>query len=146
MSDSVIRTPDPIDFDALVTRFRSLYGAEPEGVWAAPGRVNIIGEHTDYNGGFVLPIALAQHTVAAVRRRDDNLVRVSSTSRDDGAMVTQDLTEVTEYGEYGWAAYVVGVGWAARQRDLRVTGVAPGTEPLYTFDADVIRFFFSGWF
>lgn len=123
MTTGVIRTPDPIDFDALVARFRSLYDAEPDGVWAAPGRVNIIGEHTDYNGGFVLPIALAQHTVAAVRRRDDNVVRVASTSMDDGAVVTLDLTDVTAGGDYGWAAYVVGVGWAASQRDLPVAGL-----------------------
>ncbi|HWC23147.1 MAG TPA: galactokinase [Flexivirga sp.] len=123
MSGGVIRTPDPVDFDALVARFRSLYDAEPDGVWAAPGRVNIIGEHTDYNGGFVLPIALAQHTVAAVRRRDDNVVRVASTSIDDGAVVTLDLTGVREDGDYDWAAYVVGVGWAAAQRDLPVTGL-----------------------
>lgn len=123
MSDSVIRTPDPVDFDALVDRFRKLYDAEPDGVWAAPGRVNVVGEHTDYNGGFVLPIALAQHTVAAVRRRDDSLVRVASTSMDDGAPVSVDLTEVTEGGDYGWAAYVVGVGWAAAQRDLPTTGL-----------------------
>lgn len=119
----VVSTPDPIDFDALAARFRSLYDAEPNGLWAAPGRVNIIGEHTDYNGGFVLPIALAQHTVAAVRRRDDSVLRVASTSMDDGAVVTLDLTDIGEGGNYGWAAYVVGVGWAAAQRGLPVTGL-----------------------
>ncbi|GAB3494532.1 galactokinase [Flexivirga lutea] len=123
MSNKVIRTPDAVDLDALAARFRSLYDAEPDGLWAAPGRVNIIGEHTDYNGGFVLPIALAQHTVAAVRRRDDTLVRVASASMDDGAVATVELTDVTEDGDYGWAAYVVGVGWAAARRDLPVTGL-----------------------
>lgn len=123
MSHNVIRTPDAVDFEAVAARFRQLYDVEPDGLWAAPGRVNIIGEHTDYNGGFVLPIALAQHTVAAVRRRDDSRVRVASASMDGGAAVDVDLTEIAEGGDYGWAAYVVGVGWAAAQRDLPVTGL-----------------------
>ena len=49
--------------------FVELYGAEPEGVWAAPGRVNLIGEHTDYNDGFVMPFALPHTATAAVSRR-----------------------------------------------------------------------------
>lgn len=91
--------------------------------YTAPGRINLIGEHTDYNGGFVLPIALAQHTVAAVRRRDDSLVRVASATMDDGAVISVDLTEVAEGGDFEWTAYVVGVGWAAAQRGLPVTGL-----------------------
>ncbi|MDQ2782991.1 MAG: galactokinase family protein, partial [Actinomycetota bacterium] len=51
--------------------FRELFGQEPSGVWSAPGRVNLIGEHTDYNGGLALPIALPQRTYAAMRLRDD---------------------------------------------------------------------------
>ena len=54
-----------VDADAR-DAFRREYGAEPAGLWAAPGRVNLIGEHTDYNDGFVLPFALLQRTVAAV--------------------------------------------------------------------------------
>ena len=118
-----METPAAVDVDRLVTRFRGLYGAAPDGVWAAPGRVNLIGEHTDYNGGFVLPIALAQHTVAAVRRRDDNTVRLWSATVDGSAPVELDLTDVREGGDYGWAAYIVGVGWAAAQRGLTPTGL-----------------------
>jgi len=120
---SLIETPAEIDVDALTARFRELYDAEPDGVWAAPGRVNLIGEHTDYNGGFVLPIALAQHTVAAVRTREDTRVRVASATVDGGSPVTVELPGVTEGGDYGWAAYIVGVGWAAAQRGLPVTGL-----------------------
>lgn len=120
---TVVRQPAEVDVEALSARFSALYGAAPDGIWAAPGRVNIIGEHTDYNGGFVLPIALAQHTVAAVRRRDDRAVRVWSGAVADGTPVAFDLAEVTEGGDYGWAAYVVGVGWAAARRGLPVTGL-----------------------
>ena len=120
---SLIRTPAEIDLDDLTAHFRRLYDAEPDGVWAAPGRVNLIGEHTDYNGGFVLPIALAQHTVAAVRRRPDSTVRVASATMDGGNPVSVDLPDVTEGGDYGWAAYIAGVGWAAAQRGLPVTGL-----------------------
>lgn len=63
-------------------RFRELYGAEPEGVWAAPGRVNLIGEHTDYNDGFVMPFALPHQAVAAVSRRDDGILRLHSADID----------------------------------------------------------------
>ncbi|TWE11313.1 galactokinase [Rudaeicoccus suwonensis] len=119
----MIANPPAVDVDALVARFSQLYDGAPDGVWAAPGRVNLIGEHTDYNGGFVLPIALQQHTVAVVRRREDAVVRVASVQVDDGRPVTVDLDDVAPGGSFGWAAYVVGVGWAARQRDLPVKGL-----------------------
>lgn len=120
---SELQGPAEIGLDALTTHFRELYDAEPDGLWAAPGRVNLMGEHTDYNGGFVLPIALAQHTIAAVRRREDGTVRVWSAAGGDRAPYVVDLAEVREGGDYGWASYVVGVGWAASRRDLSVTGL-----------------------
>lgn len=90
--------------DAFAERF----GRAPEGVWAAPGRVNVIGEHTDYNGGFVLPIALPHTTRAAVARRDDGrLVARSLQHPDDDADVS--LAELTPGTPSGWAGYVAGV-------------------------------------
>lgn len=62
--------------------FRATYGTGPEGVWAAPGRVNLIGEHTDYNDGFVMPFALPHATVAAVARRADGRLRLHTGSPD----------------------------------------------------------------
>ncbi|MGB7962582.1 MAG: galactokinase family protein, partial [Propionicimonas sp.] len=56
--------------------FRATYGGEPDGVWAAPGRVNLIGEHVDYNGGLCLPIALPHAAYAAARARDDGRIRL----------------------------------------------------------------------
>jgi galactokinase len=90
--------------DAFAERF----GRAPEGVWAAPGRLNVIGEHTDYNGGFVLPIALPHTTRAAVARRDDGrLVLRSLQHPDDDADVA--VTDLTPGTPSGWAGYVAGV-------------------------------------
>ena len=58
--------------------FRDCYGRDPAGVWHAPGRVNLIGEHTDYNEGYVLPFALAQGVRAAAGRRDDGVLELCS--------------------------------------------------------------------
>jgi galactokinase len=92
-----------------------LTGAEPDGVWSAPGRANLIGEHTDYNDGFVLPFAIDRRTVAAVRVRDDRRIRVASTF--DAEPVEIDLADlaVAEFPRDAvpeWAAYPLGVAWA----------------------------------
>ncbi|MGY1649986.1 galactokinase [Geodermatophilus sp. SYSU D01119] len=88
--------------------FTERFGAAPEGVWAAPGRVNVIGEHTDYNGGSVLPVALP-HTVraAAARRDDGRLVLVSAQHPgEDADVAVADLAPGTPGG---WAGYPAGV-------------------------------------
>ena len=63
---------------AATAGFETTFGYSSTGIWMAPGRVNLIGEHTDYNEGFVFPFALNRQTYAAVSLRDDNLVRVAS--------------------------------------------------------------------
>jgi galactokinase len=90
--------------------FRDRFGGEPAGTWIAPGRANLIGEHTDYNEGFVLPFAIDRATTAAVRLRDDRRVRVASTF--DGALVEADLDDLRPGGFSGWSAYPLGVAWA----------------------------------
>ena len=72
----------------LRTVFAELAGGEPDGIWAASGRVNIIGEHTDYNDGLVLPIAIDRQSLAAVRRREDDSIRCWSRQDTDGAWET----------------------------------------------------------
>ncbi len=91
--------------------FTAAYGEEPAGLWAAPGRVNLIGEHTDYNDGFVLPFALPQRTVAAVGPSPDGTFSVCSTLAPEP--VTFGATEPGEVT--GWGAYVAGVVWALRE-------------------------------
>ena len=85
--------------------FSNAFGYEPTGVWQSPGRVNLIGEHTDYNFGFVLPMAINRATYAAVKLREDGIARVGST-------FTNDLVELPA-GELatasGWSAYPLGV-------------------------------------
>jgi galactokinase len=73
--------------------FAERFGSAPEGVWAAPGRVNVIGEHTDYNDGFVLPVALPHTTRAAVGRRTDGRLALASL-QGDGAVVELAMTDL----------------------------------------------------
>ncbi|MFE1110008.1 galactokinase [Streptomyces rochei] len=107
--------------EAVGERFRELYGAEPEGVWAAPGRVNLIGEHTDYNDGFVMPFALPHTAVAAVSRRDDGLLRLHSADIDAG-VVELRVADLTPGSDRSWTAYPSGVVWALREAGHELTG------------------------
>mgnify|MGYP000458900212 FL=1 len=84
--------------------FRATYGEEPAGVWAAPGRVNLIGEHTDYNAGLCLPIALPHRTFIALKPREDTKVRVVS-DVDSENVTEADLDGLQAGGVEGWAAY-----------------------------------------
>ena len=95
--------------------FTERFGTAPEGVWAAPGRVNVIGEHTDYNGGYVLPVALPHTTRAAVARRGDGLVALASLQHPDTA-VEIDLADLRPGHPAGWAAYPAGVVHELRDR------------------------------
>src|SRR5947209_15465538 len=97
----------PEDRHDVVAVFRCLTGRDPSGVWSAPGRVNLIGEHTDYNDGHVLPFAIDARARAAVQLRSDGRVRVASTTYAGSVEVGLDeLGRAT-----GWSAYVLGTLW-----------------------------------
>ncbi|MEU8800451.1 galactokinase [Spirillospora sp. NPDC048819] len=103
---------------ALADAFTGVFGREPEGVWHAPGRVNLIGEHTDYNDGFVLPFALSLGVSVAAARRDDGVIEVRS--RQAAAAVTAPVDGGTVVSEgwppdQAWAAYPVGVARVLRE-------------------------------
>ena len=100
--------------------FRRVHGREPDVVARAPGRVNLIGEHTDYNGGLCLPLALAHATTTALSRRDDDRVHV--VSAQDPLPWEGELADVGPGTVTGWAAYVVGVLWAMRESGLEIPG------------------------
>lgn len=106
--------------DAVVEGFRARFGADPEGVWQAPGRVNLIGEHTDYNDGFVLPLALPQATRVAAARRDDGRLRLHSAQAAEPAEV--ELADLVPGAVSGWAVYPAAVVWALREAGFEVGG------------------------
>ncbi|MEP6800436.1 MAG: galactokinase [Acidobacteriota bacterium] len=101
-------------------RFREVFGREPDVAAEAPGRVNLIGEHTDYNGGFVLPTAIPQKTRAEIGLRDDSRVRAASGEADGGRISEYVLGEETRRGS--WVDYVQGVTAELARRGLAVPG------------------------
>jgi galactokinase len=105
----------------VVDTYREVFGSDPEGVWSAPGRVNLIGEHTDYNDGLVLPIALPQRTYAACSPGVDGLLRAHSAQ--NGETVEVRLDEVGPGTPAGWTAYVAGVMWALASEGHQVGGL-----------------------
>jgi galactokinase len=106
--------------ERVVAAFRERTGRDPEGVWAAPGRVNLIGEHTDYNDGFVLPAAIDRQVVAAAGRRDGGRLRVWSLQEEQPADL--ELEGIGPGRVEGWAAYPAGVAWALGQAGAEVGG------------------------
>ncbi|MCO1656709.1 galactokinase [Pseudonocardia humida] len=110
--------------------FASEFGREPAGRWAAPGRVNLIGEHVDYADGLCLPFAIAQRTVVAAADRDDAVLRLRSLA--ERGTVEIDLDDVGTGSPAGWGGYAAGVLWALRAAghpvrglDLLVTDTVP---------------------
>ncbi|MGM7671724.1 galactokinase [Microbacterium sp. A93] len=116
--------------DAARTLFEKLTGHAPAGVWSAPGRVNLIGEHTDYNDGFVLPFAIPHRTYAAVGMREDGRIRVASTFAEEAVEVALDELNTlfptatgAEPAVQEWAAYPLGVAWALQLAGATGVGV-----------------------
>ncbi len=101
--------------------FVHAYAAPPDGVWSAPGRVNLMGEHTDYNSGLCLPIALPHRTFVAVAVRDDGRVRIRS-EQEPGGWDGQ-LTDIRAGHPEGWASYAAGVLWALAGEGFDVPGL-----------------------
>lgn len=87
----------------------------------APGRVNLIGEHTDYNGGHVFPCALTLGTYAVARKRDDDKIRLYSMNFEHRGVVETGLDDLTPYNEAGWTNYPKGVMWAFEKRGYKLT-------------------------
>jgi len=107
--------------------FATRYGGPPDGVWRAPGRANLMGEHTDYNQGYVLPFALGQGIAAAAARQPGRPGRpgrwlVLCSRQEPGAVVEADLDGLAPGQVTGWAAYPAGVAWALEAAGYRLPG------------------------
>jgi galactokinase len=106
---------------AVAELFRSRFGGAADGVWLAPGRANLMGEHTDYNEGYVLPFALGQGIAAAAARRTDRRLVLCS-AQEPGAAADVSLDGLAPGQVTGWAAYPAGVAWALAAAGYEVPG------------------------
>jgi galactokinase len=104
-----------------VTSFAEVFGREPVLGWRSPGRVNLIGEHTDYNDGFVLPLALEREVRVLAAPRDDRVLRLASAQTSSGT-VEVALDGLAPGAVEGWAAYVAGTAWALEGHGIELVG------------------------
>jgi galactokinase len=123
MCDSVAPSPPGdacVDSDRLRSVFRSHFRAQPEILVRAPGRVNLIGEHTDYNEGYVLPIAIDRAVWIAARSRDDQRVHLHALDEDQ---IIDFSLESFKRGPPGPAEYIMGVTWLLQEAGYRLSGM-----------------------
>lgn len=109
-------------WEAVLEKFKELFGDEGEiGVYFAPGRVNMIGEHTDYNGGHVFPCALTIGTYGVARKRADKKLRFYSMNFESVGVIESSVEELKPQKEAGWTNYPKGVMWAFGEKGMQVT-------------------------
>lgn len=114
--------------DAAAAAFQEVHGSAPSGVWSAPGRVNLIGEHTDYNDGFVLPFALTKRIAAAATARTDGILTLASVDAD-GVLHTGEplpITDLSPGTPSDWRGYPAGVAWVLRHAATEHTSALTG--------------------
>jgi galactokinase len=119
--------------DRAAAAFQQVYDRVPTGIWSAPGRVNLIGEHTDYNDGFVLPFALPYRIAVAAAPREDGVLAVGTLGVDGNVQQAAPfpIADLEPGLVSGWAAYPSGVAWVLRSQgitggaDLMVAGDVP---------------------
>lgn len=104
----------------LYEGFKKYYGKEGTDLFFSPGRVNLIGEHTDYNGGHVFPCALTMGTHALLRKRDDEKLNFVSLNFDKPRVITVELPKLSYQKENGWANYLIGVVWAFLEKGYKI--------------------------
>jgi len=108
-----------VDSLQLKSEFAEIYGCEPR-LFRAPGRVNLIGEHTDYNGGFVLPMAIERGTTVAAAVRDDRKIRILSVNVNEAGEINLDAPEKTRRGT--WLDYIEGMARILERRNIILRG------------------------
>ncbi|MGX6996354.1 galactokinase [Periweissella fabalis] len=97
------------DLSQIITAFQTQFNTRPSDMFFSPGRVNLIGEHTDYNGGHVFPITLTLGTYGVARRRKDQLVRLYSLNFPELGVISFEISDTTKLPEHNWANFVKGV-------------------------------------
>ena len=107
--------------DIILAKFEEVFGgAQGARAYFAPGRVNMIGEHTDYNGGHVFPCALTIGTYGVARKRDDNKLRFYSMNFERLGVIESSLEDLKPYKEANWTNYPKGVMWAFEQKGMKI--------------------------
>lgn len=109
-----------MELSELKAEFEKIYGPGEVRFFIGPARVNLIGEHTDYNGGFVLPCALDMRSACAVRPRKDGVINLASTSCP--ARVSARTDKLNKYRDIGWGSYQLGVAYMMKRQGYRITG------------------------
>ena len=108
-------------WEPVLAKFKELFGDEGEiGVYFAPGRVNMIGEHTDYNGGHVFPCALTIGTYGVARKRDDKKLRFYSMNFENLGVLESSVEGLKPEKEADWTNYPKGVMWAFGEKGMKV--------------------------
>jgi len=106
---------------SITERHVEIFGSEPDGVFQAPGRVNLIGEHTDYNDGFVLPTPINRYLQVSVRKRPDKILNLYAIDFDEQAH--HRLDKLSYDGEHLWANYVLGVADVLQKQEYKLGGL-----------------------
>lgn len=111
-----------MEIKQLISEFISVFGGSEDGirVFASPGRVNLIGEHTDYNGGCVFPAALTMKTTIVMRKRNDNILRLKATDLD--GIVEADISKLDSYKGIPWGDYQIGVAYMLSEAGYDICG------------------------
>ncbi len=109
-----------VDYSKLKVKFIEFYGGGEPRLFRAPGRVNLIGEHTDYNGGFVLPMAIDREAAVAIAARNDRKIRVYSFNLDESAEFDLDVEQARKQG--AWINYIEGVARLLERQNVKLSG------------------------
>ena len=111
-----------MELNMIIDEFIKLYGGDKSDlrVFRSPGRVNMIGEHTDYNGGFVFPAALTMNTTIVVRKRNDNVIRLKATDLD--VLVEAETDKLDTYRDLKWGNYQLGVAYMLQNAGYDIVG------------------------
>ena len=112
-----------MELNAIIDRFLEIYGGTKEDlyVFESPGRVNLIGEHTDYNGGYVFPAALTMKTTIVARKRNDQKIVLRATDLED--VVEADISNLADYKDLWWGNYQIGVAYEMQNMGYDIVGV-----------------------